>query len=71
MGSTGRVGQCVAELLFFLLLHVFDRVSSVERTNRITDTGGSLDGAHAIEEVKKKEEEQFGNALADPSSAAH
>ena len=39
--------------------------------NRITETVGSLDGAHSIEEVKKKEEEKFGNALADPSSAAH
>ena len=39
--------------------------------NRITETKGSLDGALAIEAVKQKEEEKFGSALDDPSSAAH
>ena len=39
--------------------------------NRITDTQGSLDGAIDIDAVKQREEEQFGNALDDPSSAAH
>ncbi len=39
--------------------------------NRITETVGSLDGALDIEAVKKKEEEKYGSALADPSSAAH
>ncbi|MEE2822953.1 MAG: ferredoxin family protein [Acidobacteriota bacterium] len=39
--------------------------------NRITDTLGSLDGAIDIDAVKQREEEQFGGALDDPSSAAH
>jgi len=37
VGSTGRVRQCGTELLFFLLLHFFDRVSSVEGTQRVCD----------------------------------
>ena len=39
--------------------------------NRITDTDGPLDSAIDIEEVKAREEEDFGEALEDPSSAAH
>jgi hypothetical protein len=39
--------------------------------NRITDTSGELEGAISIEVVKQKEEEKFGAALEDPSSAAH
>lgn len=39
--------------------------------NRITETKGELEGALTIEEVKQKEEEQFGYILPDPSSAGH
>ena len=39
--------------------------------NRITDTDAPLDTAITIEEVKEREEEDFGEALEDPSSAAH
>ena len=39
--------------------------------NRITDTDAPLDSAISIEEVKEREEEDFGEALEDPSSAAH
>ena len=39
--------------------------------NRITETAGSLDGSISIEEVKQREEEKLGAAVADPSGAAH
>jgi len=39
--------------------------------NRINETSGSLDDSIPIEEVKKREEEKFGAAVADPSGAAH
>ena len=39
--------------------------------NRITETVGELEGAVTLEEVKRREEEKYGSALTDPSSAAH
>jgi len=39
--------------------------------NRVSDTDDPLDGALTIEEVREKEEEKFGFAIDDPSSAAH
>jgi ferredoxin len=39
--------------------------------NRITETTSALEGALTLDEVKAKEEEKFGYALPDPSSAAH
>ncbi len=39
--------------------------------NRITDTDDALDSALTIEEVKQREEETHGEAIEDPSSAAH
>ena len=39
--------------------------------NRVTDTSEALDAALTIEEVKEKEEADYGYVLEDPSSAAH
>jgi ferredoxin len=39
--------------------------------NRMSDTADPLNGALTIEEVREKEEEKFGFAIDDPSSAAH
>ena len=39
--------------------------------NRFTETSNALDSALTIEEVKAKEEEKYGSAIEDPSSAAH
>jgi len=39
--------------------------------NRVTETSGELDGALSIEEIREREAEKYGDALADPSSAAH
>lgn len=38
---------------------------------RVTETSGELDGALSIEEIREREAEKYGAALADPSSAAH
>ena len=39
--------------------------------NRVTDTSSELDGALSMDAIRGKEEEKYGAALADPSSAAH
>jgi len=39
--------------------------------NRVTETSGELDGALSIEEIREREAEKYGDAIADPSSAAH
>ncbi len=39
--------------------------------NRVADTDDALDSALTIEQVKEKEESDYGYVLEDPSSAAH
>ena len=46
-------------------------VDACEDDNRVTDTSDPLEGAPTIEEIREREDEQFGEALPDPSSAAH